>query len=528
MRKAATILLLLFGIFWALFIVPEIMLLILHSLGTGIEALLMGSFPGLMRSAMLFVWIIFLVYPISYALQEIQIGQWEIMLSNNVSTREMMFGMFIGKIPVYGLLVLFVAPIVLSPFAISLQVGYLGQVIMYLTVFFVAISTLFLSTLITTAIQAKLGESSRGNDIAKALAMVVAVVVLIPMYGLMYFADSMSAALGLDVFLLFPFTWGADIISWTIIAFNGVGIPANAFLDVLKLGATTDLLLLLSFTGLVVLVAYRSADRIFTFGAGQRTEKITTVGEENLFLKGVRRVFTGPFGALVANSIKEFSRKMQNVSRLLYGVVLSILLPVIMSYSVGNAPEEIPPEFRWLLLMIVIIMIGIMLSMITGVTFGGIGFLESKDQLWIIKSAPNGARKFANARLVESLLLAIPIAVTPSIFAAVVFGFGIAETVVLTAYAYWMTFGSVLLCIGITSINPAYENQKSSAFYVNTFASIFLILLSMMISFFLSFSILMITSNLGMFMVFMSTPLVIIGSIVYVMGVSRLSKADIS
>ena len=503
------------------------MSLILSGFGSGVELLLVGSFPGLMRSAMLFVWIIFLVYPISYALQEIQIGQWEIMLSNNVSTREMMFGMFMGKIPVYGLLVLYVAPIMLSPFTTSLQVGYVGQAIMYLIVFFVAISTLFLSTVITTAIQAKLGESSRGNDIAKALAMVVAVLVLIPMYGLMYFANSMSAALGMDVFLLFPFTWGADIISWTIINFNGLGIPATAFLDVLKLGPTIDLVLLLSFTGFIILVAYRAADRIFSFGAGPRTEKITTVGKENLFVKGVRKVFPGAFGVLVANSIKEFTRKMQNVSRLLYGVVLSMLLPVIMNYSLGNAPEEIPSEFRWIILMIVIIMIGIMLSMINGITFGGIGFLESKDQLWIIKSAPNGARKFANARLVESLLLAIPIAVTPSIFAAVVFGFGIVETVTLIAYAYWMTFGSVILCIGITSINPAYENQKSSAFYVNTFASIFLIMLSMMISFFLSFGTLMITNNLGLFMVVMSTPLVIIGFVVYMIGVSRLSKADI-
>lgn len=498
---------------------------ILDTLGSDIELLFLGSFPSLMRSAMLFVWIIFLIYPISYALQEIRIGQWEIMLSNNVSTRDMMFGMFIGKLPSYGLLVLFAAPIMLSPFALFFQVGVLGQLIMYLTVFFVATSTLFLSNLITIAIQAKLGESSRGNDIAKALAMVVAVMVLIPMYGLMYFADSMSAFLGMDVFLLFPFTWGADIISWSVIIFNGIGIPVTAFLSILKLEAITEFILLLAFTGFIVIFALRSADRIFTFGAGPRTEKITTVGKENSFLKGLRRVFPGPFGVLVVNSIKEFTRKMQNVSRLIYGVVISVLIPIILSYSM---PEEIPAEFRWIILMISVIILGFSLSMINGITFGGIGFLESKDQLWIIKSAPHGAKKFAKARLTESLLLVIPIALIPSIAASLIFGFNILEMIAIIAYAYWSSCGAVLLCIGITSINPAYENQKSSAFYINTFASIFLILLGMLVALYISLSVSMIITNLGLFIIAMSTPLVVIGFVIYLIGVSRMSKADIS
>ena len=247
--------------------------IVLNSLGPEIELLLMFSFPSLMRSAVMFLWIMFLVYPISYALQEIRIGQWEIMLSSNVSTWDMMFGMFLGKIPSYGLLVVFAAPVILSPFVLALQVSLLGQIIMYLTVFFVALSTLFLSTLITTAIQAKLGESSRGNDIAKALSMVVAIVILIPMYGLIYFSDAMSAILGMDVFILFPFTWGADIISWSIIIFNGVGLSESLFIGALTLTALGDFIILLCFTTLIILLAYASADRIFSFGSGPRTEK---------------------------------------------------------------------------------------------------------------------------------------------------------------------------------------------------------------------------------------------------------------
>jgi len=498
----------------------------LNSFGPGIELLLMFSFPSLIRSVMMFMWIMFLIYPISYALQEIRIGQWEIMLSSNVSTWDMMFGMFLGKVPIYGLFVIFSTPVILTPFVLALEVSLLGQIIMYLTVFFVALSTLFLSNLITTAIQAKLGESSRGNDIAKALSMVVAIAVLLPMYGLIYFSDAMSTILGADVFLLFPFTWGADIISWSIIIFNGMGISESLFLDALTLTAVGDFFLLLCFNILIIFLAYVSADRIFSFGAGPRTEKITTIGEENRFLKGIRRVYSGPPGVLAVNSIKEFTRKMQNMSRLIYGVVISVLLPIILSYVLGSIPEGAPEGFESIIFMIVIMLLGMILAMISGMTFGGIGFLESKDQLWIIKSAPNGVRKFAKARIVGSFILIIPMAIIPSIVTSFVFGFNIIEIIAIIAYAYWATCGAVLLCAGVTANNPAYEDQKSSAFMLNTFVSIFALMAILITSLMFGFQLMNMGAGLLLFMIVMSTPMMVIGAIVYAIGVARMSRPD--
>jgi hypothetical protein len=527
-RKQASVFLLLFGIVWALFIAPTVVSGFLAGFGPGIDLLLIGSFPSLMRSVMLFLWILVLIYPISYALQEIQLGQWEIMLSNNVSTRSMMFGFFIGKIPSYGLLVLFIAPVVLSPFATALEVTPVGQVMMYLVVFFVALSTLFLSTLLTTAIQAKLGDSERGNDIAKALSMVVAVVLLVPMYGLMYFADAMSAALGLDVFLLFPFTWGADLISWTIILFNGIGVSAGAFMSILRFDALTSFVLLGGFSTLVVLVAFRAADRIFSFGAGPRTEEITTIHGENVILRKLRSVLPGPFGVMLVTSIKEFSRKMQNVSRLAYGVVLSILLPVILSFSMQGFSESPPPEIQGFILMLMILMLSLMIAMISGVTFGGIGFLESKDQLWIIKSAPRGVWKFGRARLLESLLLAMPIVIIPSLAVTIMVPFGVLEFFIIFSYTYWVTAGAVLICTGVTALNPAYENQKSGAFMINTFVSIMLIMAVLLFSLISGFSFMAGGMNLGLQLLMSGTPMFVIGALFYIIGITKMSRMDTS
>ena len=197
-----------------------------------------------------------------------------------------------------------------------------------------------------------------------------------------------------------------------------------------------------------------------------------------------------------------------------------------MNYVMGSVAEGAPPEVQPLLVMLVIMMLGMMLAMISGITFGGVGFLESKDQLWIIKSSPNGVRKFAKARIFGSFILIIPMAIIPSIVAAIVFGFTILETLMIIAYAYWSTCGAVLLCAGITANNPAYEDQKSSAFMVNTMVSLFALMGILLISLMAGIQIMIASMDLVLFMLVLSTPMIVIGAIVYVIGVARMSRPD--
>ena len=527
-RLQATIALAVFGIIWALYIVPAIVSSILQGIGTEVEILLRYSLPQMMRTAVLFVWIMVLIYPISYALQEIRIGQWEIMLSNNVSTRDMMMGTFLGRIPTYGLLILFMAPIAICPFALFFHVSIIGQSIMYLVIVFVALSTLLLSNLITTAIQAKLGESSRGDDIAKALGMVVAIVVLLPMYGIMYFAGPLSEVMGMSVWLLFPFTWGADLISWSVILFNGVNLTQNdinLFSQIIGINVNIELLLLLGFTVLVIGFAFVSADRLFTFAGGARTEKIVTVGKENFIIRTIRGSSSTPSRVLLAITLKDFSRKVQNITRLMYGIVLAILMPIIFQYSMSGV-GEIPPEILRFVMPIIILMLGMVMAMIGGFTFGGIGFLESKDQLWIIKSAPRGAMKYTKARLLESFIMAFPISLIPAIGVSIIFGFNILDTLSILGFTYLTVCGATLFSMGITANNPNYENQKSSAFYVNTFASVFGVMIIYMFSFFSGFGFMITTGSTPLIMLISVGPLLMIGIIVCYLGVYRMSKPD--
>ncbi len=524
-RKITTLFLFIVGIFWALFGAPAMMAGFLHIFSIEVQMVFAIAFPGVMRAAILILWIMVLVFPISYALQEIRIGQWEIMLSNNVSSRDMLIGMFLGKIPSYGLFILFLAPVLLSPFMIFYQVSLVGQGIAYLVIAFFVLTTLLLSTIISTAIQAKIGDSSRGNDIAKAMGLVVVVVFLLPLYSLMYFAEGFSQLLGLNVFLILPSTWGADLITWVTIYFNGISLPASSILSfeaILGFNATVDGILVGAFALLVLLIGLTIPDRLFSFEGGARTETVTTVGKENPILSVIRRIMPGSFGVLVIISLKDFGRKAQNVSKVIYAIFLSILLPVMVNFS-GLSDLGDPG----VTIIVVAFMVSMMLGMICGINFGGIGFLESKDHLWVIKSTPRGVSKFIKARLTEAFLLGIPIALTPIIIVSFVLALGPFEFLVILVHTYLVLCGAILVSVGFTAMNPAYENTKSSAFYVNSFASIFIIMITLLVGLVGGLLVGIVLENIVFGVLISSLPLLCLGISVVAVGSFRLSSTDV-
>jgi len=432
-----------------------------------LQPLLQVIFPGLMRTVALFLWIVLLLFPLSYALQEIKIGQWEIFLSNNVRTRDIMAGTFLGKIPLFGLIVIFLAPLLITPLVLAFEVNLIGQILIYGVIILLSLGTIWFSNFITSIIQARLGDSSRGNDIAKALAMVVAIIVIIPMYGLMFFLPTMSELMGGDAFLLLPSTWFADTMSWFAVTFNGVGLTGSqviGFGSILQLDMLSSTALMSGFVLLTIGLALGMADRVFTIEAGVRTEVVTTVGKENIILRGVRRLAPGSFGSLMVTHFKDFMRKAQNLSKIFYGVVLATILPVIMmSMEIGDEAFQFGDMF---------IMLVAMMALVGAMPFAGAGFLESKDQLWIIQGTPSGASRYVKSRIITQALIGIVLIIIPTVVLNLLIKMTLLETIMLTGLGYMAIFGGMLVATGVTAGNPNYEDTKSPAHQTNLMMSV--------------------------------------------------------
>ncbi len=456
-----------FGFIWAILIAPSLVRTLV-GLMIPVELLqfLFSSFlPGLMRSVMFFIWIILLVIPLSRALQELRIGQWEIFLSHNVKTRDILTGSFLGTVPLYTLLVLYIAPPFLAVLFLAFEVVLVGQLLIYLVLIAMILATIWLSNLITAAIQAKLGESARGKDIANGLAILFAIVSIIPIYGIMFYSQQMSLLLGMNIFLLFPFTWPADIISWLTILFSPIHFSPEQILliqQVLQFDLIVSTILFVVF-GLACLgLGLLTADRIFTYNIGLRTEQITTVKGNNAFYRGIRKLAPGSFGALVVTCMKDFFRKASNLSKIAYGLILAVILPIVMAHLMTSLGETGGFDMMGLLMVG-----GIGLAVIGTYTFSGTSFMESKDQLWIIQTTPFGTSRFVKARLVTAFIIAIPLCIIPAVVLTIIAAAGIELLLFLLVYAYSILCGSIIFATGVTAWNPHYENTKSPEHQMN-------------------------------------------------------------
>jgi hypothetical protein len=124
-------------------------------------------------------------------------------------------------------------------------------------------------------------------------------------------------------------------------------------------------------------------------------------------------------------------------------------------------------------------MMGIMLGIVGVFPFVGQGFLESKDQLWIIQGVPKGASRFIKSRLVTAFLICIPLTIVPVTIMSIMFNATIFEGIYLLGYGYLTICGAAMIATGITARNPDYEDSKSPAHQANIMAAMLITQFSM-------------------------------------------------
>ncbi len=511
---------------WGLFLIPRLMGFFFTRFGGAFEMMLATSFPGLLRTIMLAVWIFILIIPISNSLENVKIGQWEILFSNNVKTRDLLFGTFVGRIPGYGIFVIALAPIVVSPFVYSYSVSIIGQLLMYFVIFAFAIVTIWISTVISTAMHAKIGASPRGDDIGKALSWALVPIVALPVMGSMYWTSSVVALLNLDISMILPSTWCADILTW-ISMYTGTLRPSsimNLELHWFTVSPIVDILILAIFSVGVLYLGFKSADRLFAYGASPGSQKVARAGPENLFIKGIRAVFGGVFGTIVATSFKDFARKLQNIAKLSYGLFLGVLMPLLIGFgplaTMVNDPVFVP--------VMTSLTLGMITGIFSGVIFGGVGLLDSRDQLWILKSAPSGVPKFIVARVLSYMMVGIPYALIPALFTGFLLNFPLMDTIFMSIFIYSIVLGGIFVGVGVTAINPSFEDTSSGAFIINQIATIVTLMILIVVSIIQGVIVAITQGVFGASMLMSSMLTPIVGMVILMLGMIRLNFSEVS
>jgi hypothetical protein len=171
-------------------------------------------------------------------------------------------------------------------------------------------------------------------------------------------------------------------------------------------------------------------------------------------------------------------------------------------------------------------MLGLMLSIFAGIAFGGVGLLDSKDQLWIFKSTPKGVPRFIGSRIASYFLFALPYVLVPSLITTLIMELTITEGFLLFYYSICSVYGAIMIGIGITAFNPTFDNQTSTSFALNTAASVVMIMITSMVSLIFGLLSAFETGEFYQVLTYMSMPLPILGCIVITLGTLKLSWSE--
>ncbi|MFX0211456.1 MAG: hypothetical protein ACFFDT_36090 [Candidatus Hodarchaeota archaeon] len=388
------------------------------------------------------IFINFLLFPISLAMKDVQTEQIEIFLTTPIKPSDVLLGEFLGKMPFYAIFIVLITGLftsMLAPLGLDII-----QILIIIAIFInTFLSAYWIGTVIATFLRAKLGKIAGGKDIGKAVAMLIVLPSVALFYALLngnIVNQILDKSGTVEIILgLLPSSWGAEVI--VNFARNPGNITVNWLETVFRLSGLS-----VFFIGILWL-GTKVADHTYALEA--ITFTTAKAKPEGIIYKIIRRFGREKsFGIIVISILKDFGRRFENISKIIY------ILGLLFCMNVFLAPEA---GFKGGVMMTLIIT-GLLTSMVCSEVT-----LRGKESLFIYKKAPNGIKRLIWSRLVMSAGVILPIVLS----IAIVLAFLSPETtievilknsimLVLCATAF------IVFSLGLFTLNPAYSDKDGN------------------------------------------------------------------
>lgn len=411
-----------------------------------------------MMQIMLFIiFIYFMVIPITNTLREEQTGQLEIFLAAPVKPSDVLLGEFLGVMPIYAILVTIMTGglvALLSPFGL----GLVQMVIITVIFIIVFLSGFWIGTVIAAVLRTRLGETARGRDIGRALAMIIALPLVTLIYAVQFgglmdaLADPRTGGVVKAVLSFLPSSWGGEVV--VCFAANPSNMRAVGFLTLTRFGGL--IIFLLGILWLGTKVASRAYSLEPTTFVASRAKP------DGAFYKSVKSLGGGgSFSTLLVSVFKDYSRRLENLSNIIY--VVGLLLVMVL-FAVPRS-EPMGPLFVYMMAQFLFPLLVVMVT-------GGVT-IQGKEALFIFRKAPSGGGRFIKTQLVKGWLMTIPIA---GVVTALVTILSPQTTLffLLTNITFMMLFvgAYTAFILGLSLLNPTFS-PKSAKLAINVMIAIF-------------------------------------------------------
>jgi hypothetical protein len=397
-----------------------------------------------MVQIVLFMFFFYLMlFPITDTLREVQSSQLEILVRAPLKPSDVLLGEFLGVIPFYAVVIALITG-TFTAFLNPLGLDIIQNTIIIITFAITLLSALWIGTVIAAILRTKLGKKVRGKDIGRALSVILALPPIAVMYAIigggLFTALTSSETSGVlrVVLSVLPSSWGAEI--FVSFASNPGNVASFGLETLARLGG------LIVFFAATLWLGTKAANRAYSL------ETITFIAPkakpDGYFYKTVRYLGGGgSSGRLLASIFKDYGRRLENLSWILYVVILLAMMRIFISDPITK-PED-----------------ALMLLNAFGIPFLGafvVGTVSrGRETVFLYKKAPSGVGKFVKARLLQSWLVAVPIAAALIVISTIsVPQITLASLLTNTLLGSLRTLASVILILGLALINPIFAEES--------------------------------------------------------------------
>jgi len=385
-----------------------------------------------------------MILPITYTLQGMQAGQVEIFLAAPIKPSDVLLGEFLGVMPFYAIFITIIAGFftaALTPLGLSLL-----QIFIIVFIFCVIfLSALWIGTVIAAVVRTRFAKSARGKDIGRALSLVIALPVVAIIYAIIgggfteALTDPGTSELTRFILGFLPSSWGADVI--LDFATNPGNLGFFGFEIMIRITG------LVFFFVATLWLGTKLASRIYSIEP--TTFNASRVKPDGFFYKSIRFLGgSGSFSNLLVSVFKDYTRRLENLSRLVYILGLLVLINIFLIEGSSDPGDAL--------------IMGVFLFAFLAVLVVGQVAMGGKENLFIHKKAPSGVSRLVKARLIQSWLVAVPIGVV--VTAVSLLQVPQIEFFTLIGYSGLMAqlvAANVVLALGLALLRPEFsENAR--------------------------------------------------------------------
>jgi len=466
----------------------------------------------IMEYMMLTVFLIIMMYPLNVVYRKAEIGFKEILISTPVRAGDIFVGEFLGKLPIYGIVILIFGPVLIGLFNPVINLTFIQLSLIYLSLFGMVIFAILLGSIIASALEHKIAKSEKARDFGKAITMIIAIIMVAGMYAMQFFFNRLIEHPEIkNWFMFYPSLWFSNIILFVI---------EPALIEDYILNIWSSSALAIGVPLFLLYVALKKAESFYTLEGGIEKTSSNIIGESG-FYRTIRTLTGQRWGGLIVVHLKNFFRKKENIIKLVWvgGVGSFMAIMTTINTDLGGIYKDI-------ITVQIVITVGMMFSLMIGSYI----FVDSKEILWIFKRSPRNVKGLIYSYIMTLIIINMFLIMLISIVHAIILRFDILEALVHWLLLLIFCSLSIIEVVGIQCFNPSFE-EKGRTMRGN-------IIISFVIHFTILFAILILLINLDLPDIFKENyfKFVFIGPIIllhlglvfplFFFGLRRLSKLE--